>query len=419
MNGTLQLTIVGGGMITADLLLPSVFHLQRAGIVGEVTVCALTSAPLRALRDNAGIKEAFPGQSFVPRPAFSEPDERQFPSLYREVLAGMRKRQAVVVAVPDDLHYETVKAALECDQHVLCVKPLVLRYAQAVELERLARQRGLFVGIEYHKRFDRRSLVARGAYRLGQFGSFAFGEAKLIEPYYYRRSNFQNWFTVERTDPFTYIGCHYVDLVYFITGLRPVEVSVCGIKGRFPNGNAGFLWSTGRVRWENGALLSVGNGLGYPDLAAGSNDQGLVMYCEGDGKTGMIRHDDHFRGVSYAFLEAIASGGSPFTYLSPDFLRLVPWEGIGRRPLGYGYDSVEASIATMARIERATAGREEEGAIRERRRLLAEVDERGIIATPANSSVNELVIEAARASILDEGARIAIRYDGSPRVERL
>ena len=49
------------------------------------------------------------------------------------------------------------------------------------------------------------------------------GEAKLIEPYYYRSSNFQNWFTCDKTDPFVYIGCHYVDLVYFITGLKPVS----------------------------------------------------------------------------------------------------------------------------------------------------------------------------------------------------
>jgi predicted dehydrogenase len=128
------------------------------------------------------------------------------------------------------------------------------------------------------------------------------GEAKLIEPYLYRHSNFQNWFTCERTDPFTYIGCHYVDLVYFITGLKPAEVSVQGIKGRFPNGNQAFLWSHGRVTWENGALLSVINGLGYPNAAAGSNDQGMVMYCEGKDQTGLIFHDDHNRGVAYSSL---------------------------------------------------------------------------------------------------------------------
>ncbi len=416
---SLDLTIIGGGMITADLLLPSILHLQRTGLIRGITVSALGSAPLRALRDDAAIREAFPGQSFTPRPGFDEPDSRQFPALYREVLASMAPRQAVVVAVPDHLHYETVKAALEANQHVLCVKPLVLAYSQAAELERLARERGLFVGIEYHKRFDRRSLVARRAYRLGQFGSFVMGEAKLIEPYYYRSSNFQNWFTVERTDPFTYIGCHYVDLVYFITGLRPVEVSVRGVRGRFPNGNEGFLWSSGRVAWENGALLAVTNGLGYPDLAAGSNDQGLVMFCEGPGKTGMIRHDDHDRGVSYAYLEGIGPGGSHFNYVSPDFFRLVSWDGPGYRPIGYGFESVEASLRAMAQIEAATAGMREATAVERRRQLIREIDERGIIATPANSSINELVVEATRRSILADGMRVAIHYDGSPRVEQV
>ncbi len=88
--------------------------------------------------------------------------------------------------------------------------------------------------MEYHKRFDRRSLVARRAYGLGQFGSFVMGEAKLIEPYYYRSSNFQNWFTCDRTDPFTYIGCHYVDLVYFITGLKPVRCRCRASRGSSP-----------------------------------------------------------------------------------------------------------------------------------------------------------------------------------------
>ncbi len=408
MNEPLQLTIVGGGMITADQLLPSIYHLQRSGVIGEIAISALNNAPLAALRDDPGLGAAFPGQRFTPHPSFDEPRERQFPGLYREVLAAMPKRQAVVVAVPDHLHNETVRAALECDQHVLCVKPLVLRHAEALEIAGFARERGLFVGVEYHKRFDRRSLVARRAYREGRFGAFAMGEAKLIEPYYYRSSNFQNWFTVDRTDPFTYIGCHYVDLVYFITGLRPVEVSVRGVRGRFPNGNEGFLWSQAAVRWENGALLSVVNGLGYPDLAAGSNDQGLVMYCEGDGRSGMIRHDDHDRGVGYAYLDGTGPGGSHFNYVSPDYLRLVPWDGPGFRPVGYGYDSVEASILTMARIEEAVRGMDPARSLAERRRLLAEVDERGIIATPANSSVNELVVEAARRSILADGATVRL-----------
>jgi hypothetical protein len=293
---------------------------------------------------------------------------------------------------------------------VLCVKPLVLKHAQAVEIEKEARARGLFVGVEYHKRFDRRSLVARRDYRMGRFGDFAMGEARLIEPYYYRHSNFQNWFTVESTDPFTYIGCHYVDLVHFITGLRPVEVSLAGVRRRFPNGNEGWLWSSGRVRWENGAILSVTNGLGYPDLAAGSNDQGLVMFCEGNDKAGMIRHDDHNRGAAYAYLEGIGPGGSHYNYVSPDFFRLVPWAGDGLKPVGYGFDSIDAIVRSAIRVEGA-------GGLAARQTAAAAIDAAGIIATPANSAFNELVVEAARMSIMADGRAASIDWKSpEPRV---
>ncbi len=410
----LDAVIVGGGMITYDLLLPSLYHLQRTGIIDKIAVCALNTAPLKALRDSREFHEAFPGQDFTPYPSLAEPADRDFPHLYKDVIAAMRQGNMVVVAMPDHLHYDAVMHALHHDQNVLCVKPLVLNYVQASEIERLAAEKGRFVGVEYHKRFDRRALVARRAYRLGQFGTLVMGEAKLIEPYYYRSSNFQNWFTCDRTDPFTYIGCHYVDLVYFITGLKPARVSVQGVKGRFPNGNEGFMWSHARVTWENNAVLSVINGLGYPDAAAGSNDQGMVLYCEGQGQTGLLYHDDHNRGVSYSYLEGIGPGGSQYNYVSPDFYRLVHWEGPGYKPIGYGYESVAGITHAVHRLESETAGLEPGPALERRRRIMQEEDARGLIATPANSYINELVVEAARKSILQDAAPVRIVYGEHP-----
>jgi predicted dehydrogenase len=409
--------IIGGGMITYDLILPSVYHLQRIGAVGRIEVCALNSAPLKALKDSRDLKDAFPGQDFEAFPPVSEPPAKAFPDLYKDRLKACAPRQAVIVAVPDQFHYSIVKEALSCDQHVLCVKPLVLRYTEAAEIERLALEKGLFVGVEYHKRFDTRALMAKRQYALGHFGEFVMGEAKLIEPYYYRHSNFQNWFTCDKTDPFVYVGCHYVDLVYFITGLKPVAVSVSGVKGRFPNGNEGYLWTNGRVRYANGALLSVTDGLGYPDDGAGSNDQGLLMYCEGKNRTGMIQHDDQDRGVKHCYLDGLGCGGSRYNYVSPDFYRIVPWEGPGYKPVGYGYASVAASIETMRRIEGATAGLPAPAALAKRRAMIREVDQAGIIATPANSCINELVVEAARMSILADGEWVTIVYEGQPHVE--
>ena len=412
----LDVSIVGGGMISNDLILPSVYHLQRTGFVSNIKISALDSAPLKVLKTNREIADAFPGQDFQAYPDVSEPAENKFPDLYNEVIAGMKPRQMVIVAMPDQFHYPVVMEALKNDQHVLCVKPLVLKYEQAAEIEKTAYQNGLFVGVEYHKRFDRRALIARRSYEMNQLGEFIMGEAKLIEPYYYRSSNFQNWFTCDNTDPFVYIGCHYVDLVYFITGLKPVEVSVTGIKGKFPNGNEGYLWANGRVRFENGAVLSVINGLGYPDQAAGSNEQNLQMYFEGDRKTGMLKHDDQFRGVEHSYLDGIGCAGSHFNYINPDFFRFVPWEGEGYKPVGYGYESVSASITMAAHIEGEVQGMTGPDSLNRRRALLKSIDKKGIIATPANSSINELVVEAARLSILNEGNFVSIEYGRNPAV---
>ena len=55
------------------------------------------------------------------------------PSLdpYRETIARMPPRNLVVVGLPDQLHFDAVMAALEADQHVIAVKPLVLKASEA------------------------------------------------------------------------------------------------------------------------------------------------------------------------------------------------------------------------------------------------------------------------------------------------
>jgi len=413
----LDVTIVGGGMITHDLILPTIYHLQRTGSVNNISVCALDSAPLKALKESKEILESFPGQDFTAYPSVDEPAANKYPNLFKEVIAKMKPRQVVIVAMPDQLHYPVVMEALKNNQHILCVKPLVLKYEQTVEIEKIALEKGLFIGVEYHKRFDRRSLMAKRGYQLGQFGEFVVGEAKMIEPYLYRYSNFQNWFTCDKTDPFVYVGCHYVDLVCFITGLKPVEVSVSGVKGKFPNGNEGYLWANGRVRFENGAILSVTDGLGYPDAGAGSNEQNLEMFFEGDGQSGLVKHDDQFRGVEHSYLEGIGCGGSKYNYVSPDFYRVLPWDGPGYQPVGYGVDSVSATVKMANRIENEVKGLSEAASLAKRREMIQEVDKKGIIATPANSYVNELVMEAARLSILNDGDVATIIYGDNPHVE--
>ena len=149
----------------------------------------------------------------------------------------------------------------------------------------------------------------------------------------------------------------------------------------------------------------------------GSNEQNLQMFFEGDGKSGMIKHDDHYRGVQHAYLEGIGCAGSSFNFVSPDFFQLVPWEGNGLRPIGYGYESVAATINMAHKIENEALELPDKESLNRRQQMIKEVDHKGIIATPANSYINELVVEAARLSILNDGHMVAINYGADPHVE--
>jgi len=411
-------TIVGGGMITRIQVLPSVYQLQRLGTVGDISVTALDAPPLKALAEDAALVGAFPGQTFTAYPDFRKVDaSAKFPNLYGEVIDKMTARGIVVVAVPDQLHYAVIKRALEHDQHVCTVKPLVLKYAEAVEIEHLAYERGLFVGVEYHKRFDDRSLMARMAYRQGRFGEFRLGNARLVECWYYRHSNFENWMTSENSDAFAYIGCHYVDLVCFITGLLPTSVSVYGIREKYPNGKEGFLWTDARVIFENGACLNVQNGLGYPDDGPGGNDQGMALYGGGNDLGTFLFHSDQYRGVKYGYVEKGSEPGDTiYAEPNPDYFRLVQTGGKGLTAVGYGYRSIAAIMGAACRVENETAGLSGKQALAARRKLIRETDAEGIIATPANSSYNELVMEAGRKSILAGGREVVIEYGDRPGV---
>ncbi len=141
------------------------------------------------------------------------------------------------------------------------------------------------------------------------------------------------------------------------------------------------------------------------------------MYCEGKQQTALLYHDDQNRGVAYSYLEGIGPGGSKYNYVSPDFYRLVPWEGPGYKPIGYGYDSVAGIVRAIHRLETQAAGLAPQAGLERRREIMREVDARGLIATPANSFINELVVEAARMSILQDAVPVRIVYGDHPHVE--
>ena len=396
--------LIGGGMITRLQVLPSLYQLQRTGKIGDITICARRKSTVAPLLRDEDLKAAFPGQSFTPLPGPDAADEVQ-PDLYKQALADLPPQSIVYIAIPDQHHFEVLTETLNAGHHVICVKPLVLKYSEALEVEKLARAKGLFVGVEYHKRYDDKNWIARKKYRSGQLGEFKLGHAKLHEKWWYRDSNFMNWCTTDQTDFFVYIGCHYVDLVAFITGLKPVSVSVHGVEDSFPNGNVGYLYTDARVVWDNGGVLNVQNGIAYPNQASAGNDQGMVLYTkdEASGVGGFIEHSDNIRGAAYCTIEPGSDAGdTAHHFVNPDYFQMIERsDGPGLRPVGYGFRAIEQLVESAERVAEA-------GDVEARQQVLSKIDEAGWHATPANSGYNEKVVEAGRKSILNGGITVPI-----------
>jgi len=152
--------------------------------------------------------------------------------------------------------------------------------------------------------------------------------------------------------------------------------------------------------------------MGYPNVGPGGNSQGIWLFTQGEKDGGLLFHDDQYRGIKHSYIRKGNDPGESFyNEPSPDYLKLIERGGEGLTPVGYGYRSIEAIVNAIKRVE-AYGGDE----LEKRQEMIKTIDNEGIIATPANSSFNELVIEAGRMSILADGKDVMIEYGKNPHV---
>jgi L-arabinose 1- dehydrogenase len=82
-------------------------------------------------------------------------------SPYVDELIKSPEIEAIIVCLPNDLHYPVCKAALVAGKHVCCEKPLTLSIEEARELTSLAKQRGCTLLTSLHRRYNRHVISAK------------------------------------------------------------------------------------------------------------------------------------------------------------------------------------------------------------------------------------------------------------------
>jgi len=136
---------------------------------------------------------------------------------------------AAIISIPDHLHFAYTSALLRQGVHSLVVKPLTPSLAEGVELERLRSACGVYGAVEFHKRWDATNLWIRRALSEEKLGKILYFTVDYSQKITIPQSTFKGW--SDRTNIFQYLGVHYVDLIWFLTGFIPIRTMAMGVDG--------------------------------------------------------------------------------------------------------------------------------------------------------------------------------------------
>lgn len=100
----------------------------------------------------------------------------------------------VVVCSPGDVHVDQALAAVDAGKHVLVIKPLALRRADAEAIYRAADEKGVFVGMGYERCFLPAADALRRRVREGDLGDIVHAEGNYCVSRYLDMTS-DNWKT--------------------------------------------------------------------------------------------------------------------------------------------------------------------------------------------------------------------------------
>jgi predicted dehydrogenase len=354
MAGTIKIALVGAGMFGGDVHAHAYADLQRSGISPQLGRVGLDAWA----RDMAGVKF-----ELVAVATRSEKSARRAQRKYKDwtganprpysgekpwlkILRDFPDLDVVAVATPDHLHTEVILTALKSVVHVITEKPMCLDIAQADQIIDLAKKKNRIVAVDMHKRYDPDHLRIRDDIK-NRIGEPLYGTAFLEEPLEVSTSTFK-W--VEQSDPFSYVGPHWVDLIYHYYKSKPVSLTAVGQKKRLVrDGIHAYDAVQVRVDFENGMSINFHNNWITPPDFEGPVNQGHEIV----GADGKVESDQQYRGFRWW-----NKGGGSRTS-NNHFTRDVKRPDATTAYIGYGVDSLTVGLAAICRMKFFGASRED------------------------------------------------------------
>lgn len=215
---------------------------------------------------------------------------------YRDMMAKA-DLDAVAIATPDHLHAAVITAAVEHHLHVMSQKPLDVDSTRAAALVKACEDAGLLLYVDFHKRFDPAHIRLREDIAAGRLGRLQYGhvhmEDKIIVPVQWLK----RW--AAQSSPSWFLGIHFYDLVFWLTGRRPRSVLATGQKGKLQSLGLAGAWDSiqAKVEYDEGFTVSYDLNWILPESFPSIVNQGIRLV----GEDGMAEVDSQDRGFFCAY----------------------------------------------------------------------------------------------------------------------
>jgi len=397
----LNVLLIGGGMISQEVVIPVLIQERMRGVIGDIHVSALNAAIIKQCQGLFG-PEAFFG---YPDPAKYADSDNQ-PTLYREAMAKLGPHGLVVVATPDHLHTAMTLEAIQAGYDVVVMKPLCLKVNEAHQIIKAAEAKRRYVATDYHKRLDRAVRLARYRVRKGDLGEMLHGHAWIEEPKYMPLKYFRLW--AHESSPFEYVGVHYVDAWHFITGLIPKRVAAFGQKKFLPStGSDAYDAVQAVIEWNDGSVLWVQTSWVCSEKNSAMTNQGLQI----SGTKGEYWADHKFRNLH------ILTDDDGFQQINPNFFKQYDsWElDDGVEQVGYGFESISRWLRDIQTLHLETESMSERDALAHRAKKLKQW-EAGQRPLPRQALIGVAVNEAVRLSLANGNRYVVFDEEFKPRL---
>ena len=133
----------------------------------------------------------------------------------------------VFICLPNYLHYETARSALQHGLHVFCEKPMGLSSKDAIELVEISKRKGLMLGVGLYKRFEKNYEKSASLIKGLKLGKVTQVHGILVNPGPHAGwKPCSDWFLKENSGGVIFdSGSHVIDLVTYLLSDKILEIS--------------------------------------------------------------------------------------------------------------------------------------------------------------------------------------------------